>query len=594
VSLVQLGAEMAALGPRIRTNYPPALRDSPFSLVVQASPLVDEIAGPVRRPLLILLGAVGLVLLVACANVANLILSRAVTREHEIGLRVALGAARHRLLQMLLAEGLLLAVLAGGLGLLFGHWIIRAMPAAIALSVPAAADASLDARVVGFALAASIATALLFTLAPLTVGGREPSALLREAGSRITANRRQRVMQTGLVVSSVAMAAVLLVSSGLLIRSLTRLLAIDAGVGRDAALTMRVALPVQGYPEPASIRTFYRTLPERLASLPGVRAAAVASDLPILPDGERRAVTPERVGDAGGLPGSMAVTWVHGPYFQAFGIPLLRGRTFTPEEEANPRAVAIVSRGFADRFWPGEDPIGKRLKWGLASSEAPWKTVVGVAGDVVDGQIGAEPMPHVYVPYSDVPDQALASPLAGLIRRMVVVLGTTTRAESLVTPARAAILALDPSLAVHGIATLADIEREALAPQRFSTLVLTGFASGALLLAGIGLYGILAFGVAARTRELGVRIALGASRATVIGLVVRRGLALTAAGVLVGAAGAVAAARALQSLLFDTAPLDATTFVAVPLVLVGVALAASYLPARRAARIDPIAALRAE
>jgi predicted permease len=390
------------------------------------------------------------------------------------------------------------------------------------------------------------------------------------------------------------MAVVLLVSSGLLIRSLTRLLAIDTGVGHGAALTMRVALPVQGYPDPVSIRTFYRTLPERLASLPGVRAAAVASDLPILPDGERRAVTPERAGDAGGLPGSMAVTWIHGAYFQAFGISLLRGRTFTPEEEQNPRAVAIVSRGFADRFWPGEDPIGKRLKWGLASSDAPWKTVVGVAGDVVDGQIGAEPVPHVYVPYSDVPDQALASPLAGLVRRMVAVVGTTTPAESLVTPARAAILALDPSLAVHGVATLADIEREALAPQRFSTLVLTAFATGALLLAGIGLYGILAFGVAARTRELGLRIALGASRASVIGLVVRRGLVLTAAGVLIGAAGAVAAARALQSLLFATTPLDATTFVAVPLVLVGVALAASYFPARRAARIDPIAALRVE
>jgi putative ABC transport system permease protein len=593
VSEAQLGAEVAALGARIRANYPPVLQQSPFSVVVQAAPLIDEIAGPVRRPLLILLAAVGLVLLVACANVANLILSRAVTREHEIGLRVALGAARHRLLQMLLAEGLLLAVLAGALGLLLGDWVIRLMPAAIAVSIPAAADVSLDARVVAFALAASIATALLFSLVPLTAGGREPSSLLRDGG-RVTTNRRQQVMQAGLVVSSVAMAVVLLVASGLLIRSLTRLLAIETGIGSDPVLTLKVALPVQGYPDPAAIRTFYRTLPERLASLPGVRAAAIASDLPIAPDGERRAVTPDRVNDVGGQPPSMAVTWIHGAYFEAFGIPLRHGRTFTPEEEVNPRAVAIVSRGFADRFWPGEDPVGKRLKWGIAASDAPWKTIVGVADDVVDGPIGVEPVLHVYVPYSDVPDQALASPLAGLVRRMVIVLGTTTRAESLAGPARAAILALDPSLAVHGVTTISDVEREALAPQRFSTVVLTTFASGALLLAGIGLYGILAFGVSARTRELGVRIALGASRVTVIGLVVRRAMALTAAGVLLGAAGAVAAGRALQSLLFDTTSLDAATFLATPLVLAGVALLASYLPARRAARIDPIAALRAE
>jgi putative ABC transport system permease protein len=594
VTDAQLADEAARIGPRIRENYPPVLRQSPFSLVVQAAPLLEEVAGPVRRPLLILMGAVGLVLLVACANVANLILSRAVTRQHEIGLRVALGAARHRLVQMLLAEGAVLAALAGVAGLALAGWAIRAMPAAIAVSVPAASDASLDARVVAFTVAASAATALLFTLVPFAAGRREPAALLREEGARTTANRRQQFVQAALVVSSVAMAVVLLVASGLLTRSLTRLLAIEPGTGAEPVLTLRVALPVQGYGTAALVRAFYRTLPERLQALPGVRAAAIASDLPIHPDGERRAVTPERIGDAGGVPPSMAVTWVHGPYFQAFGIPLVRGRAFSSDEESMPREVAVVSRGFAERFWPGEDPIGKRLKWGIAASQLPWKTVVGVAGDVVDGAIGADPIPHVYVPYSDVPDEALASPLAGLIRRMVIVVGTAGDAGILTTPVRAQVAAVDPSLAVYDVATLAAIERDALAPQRFSALVLSGFAGGALLLAAVGLYGILAFSVAARTRELGVRMALGAGRGTMLGLVVGRGMRLTLAGLGLGALGAAAASRALGSLLFETPALDVPTFLVVPLVLAGVALLACYLPARRAARIDPMAALRSD
>ena len=594
VSREQMDAEVRTLGPRLYDGYPAFLRERPMTLVVEAAPLVDEIAGAVRRPLLILLGAVGLVLLVACANVANLILSRAVARQHEIGLRVALGAARHRLVQMLLAESVLLALGAGALGLLIGQWAIRAVPSVIASSLPAVSDVALDGRVVGFTFALSAITAVAFSLVPLAAGRREPNAVLRAGSSRTTSHSGQQRLQASLVVSSVALAFVLLVASGLLIRSLDRLLARDTGVQPDNVLSLRVALPQQGYRDAGSVRSFYRTLHERLGALPGVRAAAISSDRPVEPDGERRVVTLERTGEAGGVPPSMAVTWIHGDYFAAYGIPLVRGRSFTEDEQAQDRAVAIVSRDLAERFWPGEDPIGKRLKWGLPSSTLPWKTVVGVAGDVVDGALGIEPVVHVYVPYADVPDQALAAPISGLIRRMVVAVQTTTAADALVQPARVAVASIDPALAIHGVTTMAQVVSDASAPQRFSATLLTAFAIGAMALAGIGLYGILAFGVAQRTREIGVRLALGANRGEVIGMVVSQGMRLTAIGLVLGGLAALGAARLLQSLLFETDRFDPWTFAIVPVALGAVSLAASYLPAHRAANVDPLTALRNE
>jgi putative ABC transport system permease protein len=393
-------------------------------------------------------------------------------------------------------------------------------------------------------------------------------------------------------VSSVALAFVLLVASGLLIRSLDRLLAHESGVRPDNVLSLRVALPHQGYRDAGAVRSFYRTLHERLGALPSVRAAAISSDLPLDPDGERRVVSLERDGEAGGVPPSMAVTWIHGDYFAVYGIPLVRGRSFSRDEESQNRSVAIVSRGLAERFWPGEDPVGKRLKWGLASSPSPWKTVVGVAGDVVDGPLGAEPVVHVYVPYTDVPDEALAAAVSGLIRRMAVAVHTATDADRLVQPARAAVASIDSALAIYGVTTMAQVVSDASAPQRFSATVLTAFASGAMVLAAIGLYGILSFGVAQRTREIGVRLALGAGRGEVIGMVVGKGMRLTALGLAIGGAAAIGATRVMQSLLFETEPLDRWTFAVVPLVLTAVALLASYVPARRAARVDPVTALR--
>ncbi|HUE90046.1 MAG TPA: ABC transporter permease [Vicinamibacterales bacterium] len=591
VTAERAAADFAALGPRIRENYPAVIRNSPFSLIVTATSFTDEIAGQVRRPLLVLLGAVGLVLLVACANVANLILGRAVAREREVAVRAALGAAGHRLTQLMLLEGLVLALFGGALGLLIGQWALRLIPAVLTTSLPGVMDVVLDVRVVGFTFALSLLTALAFSVIPLAGGmRRDVNALLRDA--RSAGGRRQHRFQAALVVSSVGLAFVLLVGAGLLIQSFTRLTAQDTGLRPGHVVTARVTLPPAGYSEPAPFRAFYHTVQQQLAAIPGALSAAIATDLPIRGDGERRAFTPDRHGDTGGLPPSIAVTWVHGDYFATFGIPIVRGRPFTAEEQAQDRGAVIVSAAMASRFWPGEEPIGKRIKWGIAASQAPWYTIVGVAGDVIDGPLGDEPVIHAYVPFSEMPDRALAAPISGLFRNLNVAVRSDIDAGSLLSSVREVIRSADPALALFEVATLAEILSEASAPQRFSATVLSGFAAGGLLLAAIGLYGVLAFSVGQRTREIGVRLALGADPSGVVGMVLRQGMALVVWGIVIGTAGAVAATRLMTSLLFETAAYDAGTYLTVPLVLVLVSLIACYLPARRAASTSPMTALR--
>jgi predicted permease len=563
-------------------------------LQIAATPMIDEIAGQVRRPLLILLGAVGLVLLVACANVANLFLSRAVARQREMGVRVALGASRFRLFRMLLVESLLLALVSGALGLLLATWAIRAVPAVLTASLPGLSSVSLDARVVSFTLVVSILTAVFFGLVPMFAGmRRELTGVLRE-GAPAPGGRRQHRLQAGLVVTSVAFAFVLLIASGLLIRSFTNLMTAESGVHALNVLSLEVTLPYAGYNRAPLIRSFYQDVHDRLLTIPGVNAAAVANDLPLRADGERRAFTPEGVVTNVGTTPSIALTWVHGDYFSTFGIPIIRGRNFNREEQYENRLTVIVSKNLADRYWPGEDPIGKRLKWGLSSSQAPWQTIVGVAGDVVDGPLGSDPVIHVYSPFSETNDQGMASPIGGLWRRFNIAVNGDVDAAALTTSVRAAIAAIDPSLAVAKVVTMREVVSELSAPQRFSAAVLSAFAAGALLLAGIGLYGVLAFGVAQRRREIGVRLALGAGRGEVLALIVKQGMLLAGAGLAIGFVGSIAASRLLQSLLYETEVHDPITFAIVPVLLAIVSLAACYLPGRRATMVDPMVTLRSE
>jgi putative ABC transport system permease protein len=594
VSIDQARRDTAALASRVTENYPVQLKNSGMTLEIASAPLLDEIAGQVRRPLLILLGAVGLVLLVACANVANLFLSRAVARQREMGVRVALGASRQRLFQMLVIESLVLALAAGAAGLLIANWVLRAIPAVLTTSLPGVSDVSLDGRVVAFTTGLSVVTALFFGLVPILAGmKRELTDALRE-GARSAGGRRQHRLQAGLVVTSVAFAFVLLVASGLLIRSFTNLMNAESGIHALNVLSLEVSLPYADYNQAPRVRSFYQTAQDRITSIPGVKAGTVTTDLPLRADGERRAFTPEGSDPSAGVPPAIALTWAHGDYFSTFGIPLIRGRNFTLEEQMENRLVVIVSKNLADKYWPGEDPIGKRLKWGIAASTAPWQTVVGVAGDVVDGPLGSDPVIHVYSPYSETDDRGLASPLGGLWRNMKIAVNAEVDAASLTPSVRAAIAAIDPALAITKVTTMREVVRDMSAPQRFSATVLTAFAAGALLLAGIGLFGVLAFGVAQRTREIGVRVALGAARSEVLGMIVKQGMVLVTIGLVIGLAGSLAATRVLQSLLYETDVYDPLTFAIVPVLLFTVSLAACYVPARRAAVVDPMVTLRSE
>ena len=532
-------------------------------------------------------------LLVTCANVANLILSRSVARQRDIGVRAALGAGRLRLFQVLLSEALILAAFGGALGLVLGYWGLRAIPAVLTTSLPGVSTISLDWRVVAFTSVLALGSAALFALVPLAAGlRRDLHDLLREGSTRATGGRRQHHVQRTLVVTSVAFAFILLVCAGLFVRSFRNLVTVASGVGTTNVLSAQVRLPLNGYSEATRTRWFYRTLEERLRSLPGVRAVSVASDLPLEPDGERRAATVENP-TGPGLRQAVAVTWVQGDFFGSYGIPLIAGRTFSADEQRENRNVAVVNKRLADAYWTGENPVGKRLKWGLtAASPAPWLTVIGVAGDVVDGPPGSDPPIHVYVPYAQASDALLTSPVVDLGRRMMIGIRGDQDAATFASTVRAIVAELDPALPLSDVQTSNNssgtVRRRSASARSRSP----GFGLGALLLAAIGLYGVLAVSVSQRRREIAVRLALGAPPNGVLRLTVREGMTLVAIGLGVGAAGAISATRLLKATLFETNVYDPLTFATVPVVLGVVALVASYLPARRAAAVDPIVALR--
>jgi putative ABC transport system permease protein len=586
----QAVGDLSTLAVRIRDNYPAAL---PLKVQVGAIPLAQELLGEVRRPLLILFGAVALVLLVTCANVANLVLSRSLARQRDIGVRAALGAGRLRLFQILLGEALILSLAGAALGLVLGYWALRAIPAVLRTSLPGISTLPLDWRVVAFTGVVALGSAALFALLPLAAGlRRDLHDLLREGSTRTTGGRRQQYVQATLVVTSVAFAFILLVCAGLFVRSFRTLVTAPSGLGATNVLSAQVRLPLAGYTDPARTRAFFRALDERLRALPGVRAASMASDLPLDPDGDRRAWTPENP-TGPGLQQAVAVTWVQGDFFGSYGIPLLSGRPFSGDDERDGRNVAIVNKRLADAYWPGGHATGKRLKWGLnAASPAPWLTIVGVAGDVVDGPPGSEPVIHVYVPYSSVSDALLTSRVVEVGRRVVIGIRGDQEAMTFAPALRAVVADLDPALPVSDLRTIEDLERTRSAPQRFSAVAISGFGVGALLLAAIGLYGVLAFSVSQRRREIAVRLALGATPREVLRTTVLEGMTLVAMGLAAGAAGAASATRLLRAALFETSVYDPLTFALVPIVLVSVALAASYGPARRAAAVDPIVALR--
>ena len=580
ISIARAQADLTAISSRLARQYPENIG---WGAMVEN--LHARLMREARPALLVLLAAVGLVLLIACANLANLLVARGAARQKEIAIRTALGAGRLRVVRQMLTESLLLALLGGGLGLLLALWGVNLLNAIIPAGIQPLQAARADATVLGFTLLVSLATGVLFGLAPaLNVSKPDLAQTLKEGGRSSSAAGRHGRLRDSLVVSEVALAMVLLAGAGLLIKSFMRLQQVDPGFRSESALTMELSLPQARYLKPQQRAAFYEQLLERIAGLPGVRAAGACTQLPLSGGETIWGLTIEGRPEPG--PGEVLQAGhrsVSPDYFRAMSIPLRRGRYFTAQDREGAPGVVIINETMANRFWPNQDPIGKRIRLGAGRSGAPWIPIAGVVADVKYSGLDRQPGPEMFLPHLQNP-----SP------RMAIVVRAATEPASLATALRSAVTALDRDQPVANIRTLEKIVSDSVAPRRLTMLLLGIFAALALVLAGVGLYGVISYSVTQRTHELGVRMALGAQPSEVLRLVIGHGMILTMIGVAIGLAGAFALTRFLSSLLFGVTARDPATFLAVALALASVALAACYIPARRATRVDPMVALRYE
>ena len=596
VTVAEAQAECRLILHRFESQYPAILQQDPrFELSASVSPLREALTGRVESVLWVLFAAVGMVLLIACANVSNLLLARAEGRQREMAVRTALGAARSRLVRQVLTESLILALGGAGLGLLIAAWGGKALVSIAPVSLPREGGIHPDGTVLGFTLALGVMTALLFGLAPaLRASHTDFGEALKEAGRSGTASRGHRRLLGALATGQFALSLVLLTGAGLLVRSLVRLLATDSGFQPERVLSLSTSLPGKGYGTGSQIRAFYQNLLGHVEALPGVRAAAEATVLP-LNSLDRRAFTAEMPSEAaGGTPNLIPVVWVLGDYFKTLGIPLVKGRFFDSGDVMSSEQVIIINQTAAQRYWPGQDAVGRRIKWGAVQSPSPWMTVVGVVGDVKNGPLNAPTLPAAYLPYLQVSDSAIEDESFGEYRNLHLMVGTQSDPTALVNSIRAVVAGLDPSLPITNVGTMEQLIHRSTRPQQFNTFLISVFAGLALILAAVGVYGVVSYTTRQRTHEFGIRMALGAERADIVTLGVAKGLALALVGVSIGLAGALALTRFLTGMLYGVKPTDPLTFIAVPFVLTVVALIASYIPARRATKVDPMVALRYE
>jgi predicted permease len=553
--------------------------------VVQLTSVDAELRGDARRGMLVLLAAAVLVLLVACANIANLLLARAATRRGELSLRIALGASRGRLVGQLVVESAVL----GGLGAVVGLFACVAGHGAIVAMIPAdlygAGSVEIDGRIAAFSAALMVATTLLFGVFPAVRGTRlDPGAALRASTGRTTGSWASRRTQRALVATEVALAVVLAIAGGVLVRSYVRLNSAPLGFDQVHTLTSELYLPDAKYADPAKARAFFRDAVTRVAELPGVRAAGAVLLRPLAgPDGFDYPLSLEGT-DADTQRRQPLVNYeaITPGYFEATGIPLLQGRDVSTSDDETAPKVVVVSAATAQWFWPGASPIGKRLKWGPPGSREPWVEVVGVVGAARYRDPRVESL-DVYVPYTQSPWK---------LNHLVVRAAGDPRA--LTASLRSALAELDPEARAVQVATVGDLAAVALRQPRFQMTLVGAFAGLALLLGAVGIFGVVSFATARRTRELGVRMALGARSSDVKRLVIGETLRTVAVGVTVGVAGAVAGVRVLGGLVYGMSAADPLTFIIVPLVVTAVAVLAAAIPARRASRVDPVTVLRAD
>jgi putative ABC transport system permease protein len=581
VSVGQAHEEMTGITARLRQQYP-ATNNNRFDRVVS---LHTHLVGESSRALLLLLGAVALVLLIACANVANLLLARAASRQKEIAVRIALGATRLRLIRQLLSESVLLALVGGGAGLLLGSWGVALMKALLPVDFPRAQGIAVDLRVLGFTLLVSLLTGIIFGLAPaLQYTNPDVNESLKESARGTAGGARRNRVRSLLIVSEVAISLVLLVGAGLLFRSFMRLQAVELGFRPQRVLTFRLTPSGANFSEDPQYVAFYKEVAERVKTLPGVETVGVINTLPLMKGPTAGFQVEGRAPLTTDKWPSVNYRSVSPDYFRAVNVPLIRGRMLDERDKMGSPLALVVNQSLARRDFPGEDPVGKRINMGSVSNGQPvWFQIVGVVGDVRSLEIQTEPAPEIYTSY-------LQDPFAG----MSYVVRSQVEPESLAGAVREAVRQIDKAQPVADVRAMEQIVSEASAQPRFNSLLLGVFASVALLLAAAGIYGVMSYGVTQRTHEIGVRLALGAQRGDVFKLIMGEGARLILAGVAIGLAAAFALTRVLASLLFGVTANDPATFAGVALFLFGVAALACYLPARRATRVDPMIALRYE
>jgi putative ABC transport system permease protein len=583
---VQLDAFVAQLSAEFPNDYP-----AEAGWTIRLAPAQQKLVGDVRTMLLLLLGAVGLVLLIACVNLANLMLARSLGRQREMAIRLALGANRRRLVRQLLTESLVLSLLGGAVSLLIVSWVTELLLKLVPTTIPRLHEVSFNTSVLLFTFGVSLLTGVLFGLVPAVQASR-PDVLagLKEGTAGAGLGARSHRLRSVLVVTELALSLVLMIGAGLLIRSFWRVLDVNPGFNPENVLVARIWLPVPNNPDmdpyrpPAKRVQFVKEVLRRVSALPGVQRASLGggNGVPLIgPHNTAGLVIEDRQDET--VPPQIQVSALSADYFSVLGTPLLDGRFFAESDDIESPRVALVDQAMVKRFWPDQNPIGKHIKFGRRDSKAPWISVVGVVGDIKTDGFDAPEKPHIYLPIFQNVGYAMA-----------VYVKTEGNPKSLTHAVRQEVQAVDPDLPVFGEKTMDDLVAASLAERRFSMQLVTVFGVVALLLAGIGIYGVMAYSVNQRTREIGIRLALGAHTGDIMRWVLRQGMWLTATGVTAGLAAAFALTRLLQGFLFNIAATDVLTYAALALILALVAMVACYIPARRATKVDPMIALRCE
>jgi putative ABC transport system permease protein len=583
VTLAQAQADVASIDRQLAEQYPAEEKGRKTQLV----PLHQWLVRNVQAALLVLFGAVGLVLLIACTNFAGFLMARAVARRHERVIRAALGAGRSRLVRQALTESALLSLIGGAAGLLLANWGTSALVSLKPAALERFSGIQMDARVLLFVFCVSMLTGVVFGLAPAwSAACAEVADALKESGRSTTAGPGGHRLQRVLVISELALALILLIGAGLLIKGFFRLRAVSPGFNPENVMTMNLQLPQTRYAEIPKQTQFRRDLLARLNSLPGVQAAMI-SDIPLGGNFVSHSIviagrSPVAVGDEP----EVQTLSVMGDYFRVMRIPIRGGRDFTPMDREGQPPVAIVNEEMVKEFFPHENPIGARIDWARREGPSQWMTIIGVAADVKHSGLNRPTDPAVYAPFPQ-SDEAWR-------RWMTLAIRTPGASAGLVEEAKKQIWSVDSQIPASDIQSMNELLSGSLAEQRFDMLLLGLFAALALILAAVGIYGLMAYAVSQRTHEIGIRIALGAQRRAVLQMVMGEGAKLAFVGIAIGIAGALALTRVMTSLLFEVKPTDPATFAGLAILLVMVALAACYIPARRAMRVDPMVALRYE